>query len=185
MTTGLVNDNILASISPNVCSIDRNSALCSMKEYLQYIVELTNEAFNNCAIQFAASGLRFLLELITLAVYVDTHHVYKNKLILEKLSLIQSFSLGSILGRSTFFRRVFVKVLGSKDSRILIDNMKMLHRTLSRYMHGPPASCLANVTLFNPCTCVEELRVLRDIAGNVVDLVRKIVYVWTLVIKGS
>lgn len=185
LVAGLVNDNVLALVSPDICSINKDNALCNIKEYLGYLVKLTNEAFNNCATQFAAFGLRSLLELTILAVYVDIHHVYRNRSILEKLSLIQSFNLSGILGRSTFFRRIFIKALGSKDGRTFVDNVRTLYRTLSRYMHGPPTSCLVDATSFNPCTCVEELEALKDIVDEVIDLVKKIIYVWILIAEGS
>lgn len=185
LVAGLVNDNVLALIPSDVCNINKDSALCNIKEYLVYLVKLTNEAFSNCITQFTAFGLRSLLELTILAVYVDIHHVYRNKSIAGKLSLIQSFNLSSTLSRSTFFRRIFVKVFGSKNGRVLVDNARTLYRTLSRYMHGLPISCLVDTASFNPCTCTEELEVLRDIANKVIDLVKKVVYVWICMAKGS
>lgn len=154
-----------------------------MREYLRHIVKSTNEAFNNCVTQFVAFGLRLLLELVALAAYVDIHHVYKNRLLSEKLDIIQGLSLGSTLSRSTFFRRALIKVFGPKDGRILVDSAKTLYSALSRHVHVPPISCLVSEKSHDSCACIEELEVLRDIAEEVLDLVKKIVYMWITMVK--
>ncbi|MEM3980456.1 MAG: hypothetical protein QXF79_04280, partial [Ignisphaera sp.] len=65
-----------------------------------YLAKLTNDAFNKCSIPFTAFGLRLILELTVLCVYIDLHHVYGKLSLWEKLSLSQSFNFGTIISRS-------------------------------------------------------------------------------------
>lgn len=139
---------------------------------------LTNWAFNLCAIPFVALGLRLILELTVLCIYIDVHHVYSRYPLSEKLGIIQNFDFSSTISRSTYLRRAIIEVLGSKDGRELISDMRSIYVVLSRYIHLPifPSSIDSSV---KPCTYGNELNILSTLANRLTDIIKKLIYVWT------
>lgn len=165
-------------ISNDVCSSRENSIMCKVKGYVDYLVETVNEFFNTCSIPFIAFGLRLLIELITLCIYIDLHHVYGKMDLNRKSKLIQSFNLSKVVTRSTFFRRLTIDILGPDEGRKLLDQIKNIYKNLSKYLHTPLTQCLTSTSSNNLCQCTEDLDNLKSIAKDVNNTIRRLALMW-------
>lgn len=165
-------------ILSDVCNNKVDSIMCNIKNYLMYLAKLTNDAFNECSIPFIAFGLRLILELTVLCVYIDLHHVYGKLPLQEKLSLSRNFNLSAIISRSTFFRRLFIDILGPKEGREMIYCMRSAYAKLSQFLHTPVSYCLTSSPLINPCSCIEELKELETLTSKINQIIRKLIDIW-------
>jgi hypothetical protein len=163
--------------------VRKNSVLCKLKEYLSYLIELIDRASNSCSIPFIAFGLRLLMELTALCIYIDLHHVYKDLDLDRKVSLLRSFDFSEMITRSTFFRRLVIEKLGTDEGREFINHMKSVYGTLSQFLHTPITPCVVSLTPFNPCRCVEELKYLETVRFDVHNIIKKLIYIWSRSMK--
>jgi|GEM_PF-6641970 len=171
--------DILSNYIPDdICNKINHSLLCNVKGYLVYLAGLINESFNKCAIPFIVFGLRQLLELITICTYVDTHNVYKNCSLEEKLKLIQDFSFSHMISRSTYFKRIIIETFGAGEGRAFINNMRCVYSNLSRYLHIPLSPCIVNPKFEDPCQCIGEIKELKNIANTIDNISRNLLTVW-------
>lgn len=173
----LTEDNIILVLN-NACNGKKDSIMCNMKNYIRYLMNLTNDAFSKCSLPFIAFGLRLVLELIVLCVYIDLHNVYGRLPLQKKLNISQGFNFSTILSRSTFFRRLFIEVLGPQEGREVMHYMRSVYGMLSQFLHTPASYCLTSLPLINPCNCIDELKELELLARKVNQIVGKLIYVW-------
>lgn len=164
-------------VPADICSNNENSVLCALKNYITYLINATEEALKKCSIPFAAFGLRLLFEVITLGVYIDLHLIYKDRPLQEKLRLIQDMSLGMVIIRSTFFRRIIIRTFGPIEGRKFINDMKGIYVYLSKYLHVPTHSCLINFAE-DLCVCSNEVHNLIALSNDVIQLAKKLINIW-------